>query len=150
MYMKHDRETKITIGFVVAAVIILAAQLFFQWATPAAAQSLSDDETTTTNTPTMLQVRILTSDDDLDWQGNIMGSDMAMSSISGEGDDTAQVRCDDDDGIGGFGTYSVVVMKMDDNDETLAVQIIDETTGKVLKEARTEADFGTATVSGPC
>jgi hypothetical protein len=73
-----------------------------------------------------------------------------MSSISGEGDDTAQVRCDDDDGIGGFGTYSVVVMKMDDNDETLAVQIIDETTGKVLKEARTEADFGTATVSGPC
>jgi hypothetical protein len=44
----------------------------------------------------VVQVRILTSDADLDWTGNIMDSDLVSSTIEGEGDDAILMRCDED------------------------------------------------------
>jgi hypothetical protein len=141
------RDTKVTIGFVVAAVLILAAQMLPLWAAPAAAQSLAPTEPQDRHD--MVQVRILTTDGDLDWTGNIMGSDLVSSTIEGEGDDAILMRCDEDDDAG-FGSYSVDFTKEDDNDETLAVQIIANANGTVIKEARTDAKFGWISISGDC
>jgi hypothetical protein len=56
----------------------------------------------------MVQVRILTSDADLDWIGNIMGSDLVSSTIEGEGDDAILTRCDEDnDGREGSANISI-------------------------------------------
>jgi hypothetical protein len=62
--------------------------------------------------------------------------------------ETRTPLADDDDDDGGFGTYSVDFTKEDDNDETLAVQIIQN--GTVLKEARTDAEFGWISIAGDC
>jgi hypothetical protein len=147
------RDTKVTIGFVVAAVLILAAQLFFLWVwpEPAEAQSLKpspeQQQQRATDRFDTVQVRILTTDSDLDWTGYIMGSDMSSQSIEGEGDDSILMRCDEDD-MSGFGNYSVTFSKSDDNDEGLAVQIVQN--GTVIKEARTDAEFGIVSVAGNC
>jgi hypothetical protein len=149
--MKSDKETKITIAVVVLAVIILAAQLLLLWAGPASAQSLEpspeQQQERATDRYNTVQVRILTTDGDLDWTGHIMGSDMSSQSIEGEGDDSILLRCDEDD-MSGFGTYSVTFSKTDDNDEGLAVQIVQN--GTVIKESRTEAEFGIVSVAGDC
>ena len=58
--------------------------------------------------PDVVQVRILTSDADLDWTGNIMGSDLVSSTIEGEGDDAILMRCDEDnDGKEGSANISI-------------------------------------------
>lgn len=71
-----ERDTKITIDVVVVAVIILAPQLFFLWAPDAAAQSLEpspeQQQERATDRFDTVQVRILTTDADLDWTGYIM------------------------------------------------------------------------------
>jgi hypothetical protein len=40
--------------------------------------------------------------------------------------------------------------KEDDNDETLAVQIIANANGTLIKEARTDAEFGWISIAGDC
>jgi hypothetical protein len=135
-------STSYTVG--ILAVLLLGTFVF----QAAYAQSLATpEERRQEPTTETLQVRILTSDEDLDWTGTIMGSDMISSTIEGEGDHALLMRCDDDDAEG-FGTYSVDVTKEDDNDEALAIQIVQN--GTILKEARTEAEFGWVSIAGDC
>lgn len=71
-----------------------------------------------------LQVRILTSQRDLPWVADIMGSDKVSGTIVGVGNTTLPMRCDQDDDPG-YASYSVDISKdTDDNDESLAVQIV--------------------------
>jgi hypothetical protein len=137
-----ERDTRITIGFVVAAVLILAAQLFFLWVWPA--------EATTEALETIPQqqgtfVVIETHRGLQEWSGSIGGSDFTVSTQEGRGDEIIPVTCEA--GQFGLGIYSVVLQKMEE-EGTLIVAVVQD--GQVLKQASTSADFGVVSVAGNC
>jgi hypothetical protein len=78
-----------------------------------------------------------------------MGSDPVSGTIEGEGNDILPMRCDEDDDSG-YASYSVDISKdTDDNDESLAVQIV-ANNGTVIKEIRTDAAWGYVAIYGDC
>ena len=136
------RDTKIIIGFVVAAVIILAAQLFFSWAAPA--------EATTEALETIPQaegtfVVIETHRGLQNWSGSIMDSEFTMASRDGRGDETIPITCNE--GAYNLGMYSLTIQKMEESG-TLSVAVVQD--GQVLKKTSTSAAYGVVSLAGEC
>jgi hypothetical protein len=137
-----ERDTRITIGFVVAALLILAAQLFFLWVWPA--------EATTEALETIPQqqgtfVVIETHRGLQEWSGAISGSDFVSASRDGRGDEIIPITCEA--GLNDLGIYSLSIQKMEE-DGTLIVAVVQD--GKVLKQASTSSDFGVVSIAGNC
>jgi hypothetical protein len=139
-----ERDTKVTIWFVVAAVIILAAQLFFLWG------PLPDAAATTEGLETIPQgqgtfVVIETHRGLQEWSGAISGSDFVSASRDGRGDEIIPITCEA--GLNNLGIYSLSIQKMEE-DGTLIVAVVQD--GKVLKQASTSSDFGVVSIAGNC
>jgi hypothetical protein len=136
------RDTRVTIGFVVAAVLILAAKLFFLWA-PDAAATTEGLETIPQQQGTFVVIE--THRGLQDWQGSIGGSDFTIASRDGSGDEIIPITCET--GPYNLGIYSVAIQKQEE-EGTLIVGVVQD--GKVLKQASTSSDFGVVSVAGNC
>jgi hypothetical protein len=140
-----ERDIRVTIGFVVAAVILLAAQFLITRALPAEATIEEALENIPQQQGTFVVIE--THRGLQDWQGSIMDSDMTMVSHQGRGDMILPIKCESGGAVAGLGTVAATIQKMEE-DGTLIVAIVQD--GQVLKQASTSAAYGVVSIVGEC